>query len=126
MTKTESGFTLLEVLVSLAILGVSISVLLAGFSNGVTRLVTIDAQTTARAHAQSLLATAGEAFALQDGEASGAFGDGFQWHLRVAPYGDTADTEAWSLRARQVTVTVSWEAQSVRLTTLRLLPAEAP
>lgn len=122
----QSGFTLIEVLVALAILGLSASALLRLAANGVERVQESEAEMAASALAQSLLARAGQDIPLKDGDLAGEEA-GLKWRLRVSPYGSLADHQAWASDARQVSVSVSWggAGRSVDLAGLRLLP-EAP
>ena len=120
----KNGFTLIEVLVALAILSLSIGALLKVASTGVARIQESETEQQASALAQSLLARAGNDIPLTDGDAAGVEGDGLKWSIHVAPYGSVNDHAAWSSDAKDVTVTVSWGAagRHLSLNSLRLLP----
>lgn len=127
----SDGFTLIEVLVALTILGIALGVLLSVFSTSLARAGASQSEATAAQLAQSLLADAGNDAALADGEQTGTLASGMRWRLQVAPYGDNDDSKAWPIAAKRVTAMVSWTdggaERSVALTTLRLLPkAPAP
>lgn len=83
--RSENGFTLLEVLVALAIAGLA---LIALFQAGGAGLVAVDAAVRfeeAVQRAQSHLAAVGHDVALLQGESEGDDGGGYRWRLRIAP-----------------------------------------
>jgi general secretion pathway protein I len=127
--KRERGFTLLEVLVALTILGVALTVLFGIFGHSLSRSRETQSRLEARVLATSLLAEARTAPALAFGQRSGRMRSGMDWHLTVRPYGDDKDAEAWPAAAAQVTATVRWgdrgPGQTFSLSTLRLLPKKA-
>lgn len=121
----QSGFTLIEVLVALAILGISLAVLLSIFLQGLDRAHESRSESEARVLAQSLLSqarsTANPAIGTSAGKSAGML-----WRLQVVPYGTPADRAAWQESAAQIVATVSWRGdggmRSISLSTLRLLP----
>ncbi|HEY3779321.1 MAG TPA: type II secretion system protein [Rhizomicrobium sp.] len=121
----QSGFTLIEVLVALSILGVSLAVLLSIFLQGLDRARESKSESGARVLAQSLLSqarsTANPAIGTSDGKSNQ-----FLWRLQVLPYGTAADRAAWQENAAQIVATVSWHGdggmRSISLSTLRVLP----
>lgn len=129
-SKTEDvmGFTLVEVLVSLAILAVSLAALLNTFSESLQQSRESEAQSTAGLLAQSLLASAGRETSMTVGEVDGSSGDRFMWHLHVADFGDQDDRLAWPMRAYRISVEVYWWEgrfiRSVSAETLKLGPKE--
>src|SRR5215831_6072617 len=81
----SDGFTLLEVVVALAIAGLALVGLFRAGSGG---LFAVDAATRAEEavqRAQSHLAAVGRNAALTEGEFTGDDGGGFRWLLRVRP-----------------------------------------
>jgi general secretion pathway protein I len=125
-----SGFTLVEVVVAMAILAVSLGVMLRMFSNDLSRASQIEAEVVASSLAQTLLARAGIDQPLLNGETTGQFNNGFRWRMRVAPYGDGQDDATVApVVARQLSAIVSWQdggvERSVSLATLRLAPRGA-
>lgn len=122
---SESGFTLIEVLVALAILGISLAVLLSIFLQGLDRAHESKDESAARVLAQSLLSQA-RAEANPAMGASAGKSAGYVWHLQIAPYGTPAERAAWQENAAQIVATVSWRGdggvRSISLSTLRLLP----
>ena len=129
----ESGFTLIEVLVALAIVAIAFVGTLGVFSGGLSRLDHDHNTQYALLIAQSQLARVGQDIALQDREIAGhgidsqgldsqddERDDGFTWHIAITPYGGGAG----SLFGHRVVVTVSWnegwQKREVRLETVRL------
>jgi general secretion pathway protein I len=120
--KSRAGFTLVEIIVALAILALSLNAILPAISDALWRTSEAEAQAEAASLARSLLAQAGSAVPLNNGAATGRFGNGFRWRLQVTPYGG-ADQGA-AVRGYKVMAEVSWDdarsERSVALTTLRL------
>jgi len=127
--RADAGFTLVEVVVALAILALSLSVVFVAMSDGTWRVGQADAATRAGSLVQSLLARAGTEVPLREGRAEGQFADGFGWTLQVQRFGDAADRAQWPLAAYTVTAEVSWDEaasrRSLALSTIRLGPKEA-
>jgi general secretion pathway protein I len=127
--RRADGFTLLEVLVALTVLGVALTVLFGIFGHSLSRARETQARMQAREAAGALLAQAETATDLRYGQSRGHLSSGLDWQLDVRPYGDDRDRRAWPAAAAQLTATVSWgahdEGQTFRLTTLRLMPKEA-
>jgi general secretion pathway protein I len=125
---SERGFTLVELLVALAILGVALGVLFTAISASLDRTRESRNEMIATSLVQSLLARAGTERTLASGTTSGTYTNGFRWRLRVRPYGDDDDRKAWSADAYVVEASVSWQHGAVthlrRLTTLRIVPPE--
>ena len=121
-SSRRAGFTLVEIIVALAILALSLSAILPAISDALWRTSEAEAQAEAASLARSLLAEAGSAVPLSNGSATGQFGNGFRWRLQVTPYGGAAQDAA--VRAYKVMAEVSWDdarsEHSVALTTLRL------
>lgn len=129
----QQGFTLLEVLVALAILAVTLGVAMAGFSGNLAFSARIDDQRRALMLAQSLLAAAGRSEPLEPGMAEGMAEDGLRWKRRISVYLPQeeeagAQSPRLPVAAYQVSVDVSWGGEgtgrSVALTALRLRPVD--
>lgn len=127
--RHERGFTLLEVLVALTILGVGLTVLFGIFGHSLSRSRETQSRMEARTLATSLLAEARTAPTLSFGERGGRMRSGMEWRLSVRPYGDDKDIQAWPAAAARVTATVRWgdrgPGQTMAFSTLRLLPKDA-
>lgn len=127
--RRDDGFTLLEVLVALTVLGVALTVLFGIFGQSLSRSRETQSRLEARTLATSLLAQAEVSPGLSFGDSSGRTPSGMEWQLDVRPFGDDRDHEAWPAAAAQVTATIRWgdkgSDRTMTLSTLRLLPKEA-
>jgi general secretion pathway protein I len=85
----EAGFTLVEVIVALAILALSLSVLLGAISNTAWRSAQAEKLVRAGLLGQSLLARVGTEIPMREGETIGEFSGGFRWRLIAQPYEDS-------------------------------------
>jgi general secretion pathway protein I len=124
--RADAGFTLLEVIVALAILALSLGVIFQAVSNAVGRTAQSEAITHARFLAQSLLAQVGHEIPVSAGEMTGEDGHGRRWRLQQTPYGDQDDRAHRRVSVVEVSAEVLWgqgtSARSMTLTTLRLAP----
>jgi general secretion pathway protein I len=122
-----SGFTLLEVVVALAIAGLALVGLFQAGSGGLFAVDSAARAEEAVQRAQSHLAAVGRDAALVAGEFTGDDGGGFRWTLRVHPVTKRQSPGldgGSSAVLFNVEVAVSWPAavgeRSVVLRTLRL------
>jgi len=126
LPQTTKAFTLLEVVIALAILGIASGTLINIFSESLNRIRHSERAVYASALAQSLLSRSGDEIAVQSGDKEGEAENGFRWQLHAEPYGDVQDREAWPMQAYKVSSRVYWndrnEKEEVVLTTIRLLP----
>ncbi len=126
--ECSGGFTLIEVLVALAILAVALAAILQIISTGLRSSSTAEAHAIATMFATSKLAGIGVEQPLEEREDTGVFDNGFEWQSSVSRYPTEADdVEIGSAVAvYRVVVTVHWggtgSGRSVSLTTLRLAP----
>jgi general secretion pathway protein I len=121
--RRQSGFTLVEMLVALAIVGLSTGVLFKVISDNLDRAHHAQDDAAAAAIAQSLLAQS------QSGpppQPSAGHAGAFTWKLDVQPYAGAEYRLSWPVDAVTVRATVSWRdggaVQSRSLTTLRVIP----
>ncbi len=122
----SAGFTLIEILVALAILALTFGFAFQALSDGFEWLDRDRRNAEAVLLAQSMLARLGHDIALEDGVSSGRTADGLSWQIETTPYGDTEDLPPDRLIGHRIDVTVGWterdRERQVRLTTLRLAP----
>ncbi|MBP6799250.1 MAG: prepilin-type N-terminal cleavage/methylation domain-containing protein [Luteimonas sp.] len=128
---TQRGFTLLEIIVAFAVLGLALTLLLGTLSGG-TRQVRWSADSgRAALHAQSLLDATGVGEVLKPGRSVGEFEDGrYRWVMDVAPYVDRSRppprmVDAFAPRLMQLQLTVAWgeggPRERLQLQSLRLV-----
>jgi len=92
-SSSQKGFTLLEILLAISILGVALAVIMQQFSAGLRIANTSKTYTTAITYAKQKL----EEFQLQqeieETEESGSFDDGYSWRITIMPYEDYLEEE---------------------------------
>lgn len=154
MTKRSQGFSLLEVLVAFAILGISLGVVFQIFSTGLRAAKLSEEYTQATVLAESKLASIGVLTPYKEGVEEGTFNDKYAWRTTillyeepegatVVPYGTGEGVVAEEPKPEeelevilnlpvspyQVIIEVLWEEadkeRSVVLKTLRLGPKTA-
>ncbi len=129
----QTGFSLLEVVVALAILGLALGVLLEIFGSGLNSAELTSRYAQAATIAESHLASAGADVPLQPGDTSGSVNDAFHWALSIKPYDDPQaqpqmDTPLGLMRVQlfEVVARVSWsdygKEREVVLSTLQVGP----
>ena len=126
----QSGFTLIEVLVALAIAGVALAAIVGVFSSSVAGQTAADGAAAALAVAEDHMADAEATAILRPGDSTGVFAGRYRWRVVVAPYKDAGaepvDPLAATVRLLRIEVTVAWADGSRRrriaLDTLRLGP----
>jgi len=128
-TSQDSGFTLLEVVVALAIAALAIVGLFQAASGGLLAVNTAGRVEEAVQRAQSHLAAVGRSAALIQGEFTDDDGGGYHWRLRARPVASrqvaATDGSPTALATLfDVEVTISWPGRSgersVVLKTMRL------
>ena len=123
--QASAGFTLIEVLVALIVLGLAFGLAFNVLSEAPYGAAISRRQEAAVAVAQGVLERVGRDLPFTDGESSGDAG-GYHWRVDVSegPGADQAYVRQNVLKT--VTVVVLWEQlrfeRNVRLTTLRLAP----
>jgi len=124
----SAGFTLLEVVVALAIAAVALVGLFQAGSGGLFAVDTAARVQEAVQRAQSHLAAVGRDAALIQGDFTDEDGGGYRWRLRVRPVGSRQVPTGTNANETQtlfdVEVAISWPGHSgdraVVLKTLRL------
>ncbi len=81
---TDSGFSLLEVVVALAIFGMGILIVLGLFSGGLRSARVTEESTRAVIHAREKMAVALLRAELSEGTTAGTTDDGFKWSVEVS------------------------------------------
>lgn len=85
----QRGYTLIEVIVAFAVLGVALMLLLGTLSNGTRQVRWAADSGRAALHAQSLLDGIGIDVPVAPGRTEGSFEDGrYRWTLDIAPFVD--------------------------------------
>ena len=127
--RRDDGFTLVEVVVAIAILALMAGVIFRVNSDSIRNIHRANALTNAGALAQSLIAKVGTEIPLREGETRGQSGAGLQWRVQMKRYGDATDRAQWPLAAYTVMAEVisrdGADGRPVALMTLRLGPKEA-
>ncbi len=123
--RRERGFTLIEVLVAMTVLALALVPLLRIYSGGATGADTADHYLRASAVAESLLASAGSEYSLQEGEITGRSAGKFDWTLTIRPYRPELNQNS-PLELFEVEAAVRWTrgARTRRLTLTTLRAAE--
>jgi general secretion pathway protein I len=124
-----SGFTLIEMVIAFAILGLSLSALYATFQSALSRTGHDAHLSEATLLARSLLARVGTEWPLTEGSSHGDWSEytyELSEHKSVAP----ANEVPFTVPAVQVSATVTWVEfagkRSFSLSTLKLQPWTAP
>jgi general secretion pathway protein I len=124
MRRRTQGFTLIEMVVAFAILGVSLSALFATFESTLSRTARDARFSDATLLAQSMLARAGTEWPL-DGTAHEGTWDNFSYEIQ-----EQAARASTTLPTRPITVIVGWQeggnSRSISLSTLKLSPRVLP
>jgi len=122
--RSAAGFTLIEVLVALAILGLALGVIMTSFANGTRGIASAAAASEALAVARSLLSVQEARPALVDGDETGTTADGFAWRVRTSPWGTPDDARMPLVGGYRIDILVAKDGRNTALATL--LPGPAP
>lgn len=106
--RRQRGFTLLEVLVALAIAGLALAVMTDAVSGGFLSVRTAAGYQEALSRAKSHLASLGSDKVLQPGQADGEDGGGYHWRYSVSEIDRQAGMPGLALY--DIEVGVSWSA----------------
>lgn len=125
----QSGFALVETLVSFAILALVLTVMLGGISRMATGGRRAEVMLEALRLAQTKLDSIGITEPLSPGESTGRFDNGFQWRVQVsapASPGRTPTYGAWIVVAVFPPNELARTEPRISLTTFRLTEGASP
>ena len=111
--RSTAGFTLIEVLVALAIAALGLSALMAAGGQGMRNVSLANAYLEATRRAQTRLDILGVTTPPVAGEHFGDDGGGFTWRVRLTPLGERAPppgSDKDPLTLYDVTVTIGWKS----------------
>lgn len=89
----QTGFTLLEILLAVSILGLAATVIMQQFSAGLRIASTSQTYTTATIYAKQKLEELQFEKEMKEKEESGSFEDGYYYRVSIAPYEDYLEEE---------------------------------
>jgi len=134
LNSSSGGFTLLEVMVALAILGIGIVTVLELFAGGLRLGVKASRYTQATIYAQNVMSRLFAQTSLDDGEESGELPGGYAWRSRIQEIHPDDDRSRLQpnrqnqtdlVHLKELEVSVSWSEnrgeQSLVLHSLRML-----
>lgn len=127
----QRGYTLLEIIVAFAVLGLALTLLLGILSGGLRQVRWSADSARAALHARSLLDVAGVGEALAPGRLEGGFDeDRYRWVLEVEPWTDPArppgqPVDPYAPRLMHLRLQVQWgdggPRERLRIESLRLV-----
>jgi len=91
--SSQKGFTLLEILLAVSLLGVAITVIMQQFSAGLRIARMSRTYTTATIYAKQKLEEFQVESEMEEGEESGRFEDGYSWRVSITPYEEYMEEE---------------------------------
>jgi len=118
----RDGFTLIEILVALAILGLSLGVIIAGLRTVLRTVDSTASQAKVLSIALSLLESQGSTLPLQYGEVSGIADNDYNWTIVTRPWGSSEDISSRLIGGYIIQVRVTHGDRSVTLSTVRVGP----
>ena len=117
--ENNKGFTLLEVIIAIAIMGISIVLIMQLFSGGLRLGKTSGDYTAAVIHAREKM----EEMLIKPEAITGEFDKNYKWQAEVSPYSTAENKDSKLLR---ISVKVSWqENKTLELVTLKAAPEES-
>lgn len=123
--RRQYGFTLIEMVVAFAILGLSLTVLYEAFESGLLRARRDEHLREGTLIAQSLLSRVGSEWPLKDGTQTGD-SNGYAYVVSEQTVTAIVNERPYSLPTIRIVASVSWHefagAQTISIATLKLLP----
>ncbi|MBV8535051.1 MAG: type II secretion system protein [Alphaproteobacteria bacterium] len=129
----SAGFTLIEILVALALLGLTVGAIASVLGNSARGYNAADSAQTALSLAEDKLETAGVTGPLRAGQTEGQFDERFSWRVAVTNYRDkppvgAAAAQPGGMGLFRIEVTVGWREgvreSQIALSTIRLAPVQ--
>ncbi len=132
--RGERGFTLIEIAIGIAVLGLGVVAALQVFGGSMRLVRNASRLTEAVVHARALMDAVLWAPALQDEESSGVIGDGYRWKRRVGlaeqadglELNDDGDVFQTDVQLAKIEVTVQWDepggVKEYSIKTMRVVP----
>ena len=113
MVRSQSGFSLLEVLVAFSITAVTLGILYQIYAKGSTAAILAGESAEALSIAESKLAGAAVNSALSGFHFQGRSQDKYDWEIRTEDYGIDyeAANSSWTYSPTLVSVEVSWHSR---------------
>ncbi|MFA5984566.1 MAG: type II secretion system protein [Methylococcaceae bacterium] len=120
--RRQHGFSLLEILIAFAILGISLGILLKIFSSGSIQAAASEDYTSAVQLAEALMARTGADIPLQVSELSGLENQKYLWYLSIQPYvlasattsaKNNHDAVPLPVQLFKVRVSIRWDEESI-------------
>ena len=120
--KGNSGFTLVEVIVAMAIVSISFVMIMQLFSGGLRASRTSCDYTRAVVHAKNKM----EELSFDPIADSGNFDDGFNWQTEFEPYEEPEDS---NFKLIKLKVNISWgdalrRPKSIKMESLKTVPID--
>ena len=120
--KGKSGFTLIEVIVALAIVSISFVMIMQLFSGGLRASRSSCDYTRAVVHAKNKM----EELSFDPIADSGNFDDGFNWQTELEPYEEPEDG---NFKLMKLIVNISWgdalqRPRSIQMESLKTMPID--
>lgn len=129
-SKFERGFTLLEVVVAMAIVGLGVVTLFEIFSAGLRLETRSSERTEATAYSRQAIDWLLIRRELGDGGQQGSMGERYRWSFKVLPFHEDAQLSSagWDLKeiALQMRYREGGREKETELKTLRLVKKKSP
>ncbi len=105
--RGKKGFTLIEILVSIVILGICLTSIMQLFSDGLRSAVMGKEHTRAVFHARSKMEEILLSTEFMDEETQGTFDDGYRWQVKIR-YIEPDEGERKTIHLFHITVSILW------------------
>ncbi|MDM8517990.1 type II secretion system protein [Desulfobacterales bacterium HSG16] len=105
--KGQKGFTLLEILVAIVILGICLTSIMQLFSDGLRSAAMGGDYTRAVFHARSRMEEILLSTEFKDEEIEGTFDDGYRWQAKIR-YVEPEEGDRKSVHLFHITVSILW------------------